>query len=93
MRSPRPHLPGMHPAWPRPGTLLLEPFAANAKSPLLPPACSEFEVDFLTLSYCRSPEDVAEAQDYLASIGMDGIKASLPVPSDRLTSRAAAAGS
>ncbi|GAB4821691.1 hypothetical protein N2152v2_008737 [Parachlorella kessleri] len=36
--------------------------------------CSEFEVDFVTLSYCRSPEDVAEAKDFLSSLGRDGIK-------------------
>ena len=35
---------------------------------------SEFEVDFVTLSYARSPEDVAECREFLESIGREGIK-------------------
>lgn len=31
-------------------------------------------MDFITLSYCRSPEDVQEARDFLSSINRDGIK-------------------
>lgn len=36
--------------------------------------CSEFEVDFMTLSYARSQEDVFEAREFLESIGREGIK-------------------
>ena len=32
---------------------------------------SEFEVDFISLSYCRSVEDITEAREFLASIGAD----------------------
>lgn len=35
---------------------------------------SEFEIDFLSLSYCRSVEDIEEARDYLNSIGADHCK-------------------
>ena len=30
---------------------------------------SEFEIDFISLSYCRSPEDIQEARDFLDSVG------------------------
>jgi pyruvate kinase len=36
--------------------------------------CSEFEVDFISLSYCRSAEDVHECRDFLASIGAEHTK-------------------
>lgn len=39
--------------------------------------CSEFEVDFMTLSYARSQEDVFEAREFLQSIGREGIKVRL----------------
>lgn len=35
---------------------------------------SEFEIDFVTLSYCRSPEDIQEARDFLDSIGASHTK-------------------
>lgn len=35
---------------------------------------SEFEVDFVSLSYCRSVEDVTEAREFLQSIGADHTK-------------------
>jgi hypothetical protein len=35
---------------------------------------SEYEIDFVTLSYCRSPADVEEARGFLTSIGKEGIK-------------------
>ena len=35
---------------------------------------SEFEVDFISLSYCRSPEDITEARDFLDSIGQNNTK-------------------
>jgi pyruvate kinase len=35
---------------------------------------SEFEVDFISLSYCRSPEDLNEAREFLTSIGQDHTK-------------------
>jgi pyruvate kinase len=35
---------------------------------------SEFEVDFVSLSYCRSIEDLDEAREFLASIGADHTK-------------------
>ncbi|GAB4816028.1 hypothetical protein N2152v2_003074 [Parachlorella kessleri] len=34
----------------------------------------EFEVDFVTLAYCRSRQDVEDARDFLSSIGKEGIK-------------------
>ena len=40
----------------------------------LPPCRSEFEIDFVTLSYCRSAEDVREARNFLSSIGREGVK-------------------
>ncbi|KAL4856094.1 Pyruvate kinase 2 [Chlorella vulgaris] len=36
--------------------------------------CSEFEVDFVSLSYCRSADDVYECRDFLASINADHTK-------------------
>lgn len=35
---------------------------------------SEFEIDFLSLSFCRSVDDVMEARDFLTSIGADHCK-------------------
>ena len=35
---------------------------------------SEFEIDFVSLSYCRSPEDINEAREFLNSIGADHTK-------------------
>lgn len=34
-----------------------------------------FEIDFVSLSYCRSGEDVSEARAFLDSIGMTSTKA------------------
>lgn len=42
-----------------------------------PPPCSEFEVDFVTLSYCRGAEDVLEAREFLAAIGAEHTKVPL----------------
>ena len=36
--------------------------------------CREFEIDFVTLPFCRSPEDIQEARDFLSSIGKDGVQ-------------------
>ncbi|PSC76198.1 pyruvate kinase [Micractinium conductrix] len=36
--------------------------------------CNEFEVDFVSLSYCRSAEDVMECREFLASIGQEHTK-------------------
>ncbi|PRW57775.1 pyruvate kinase isoform C [Chlorella sorokiniana] len=36
--------------------------------------CNEFEVDFVTISYCRSAEDVFEAREFLAAIGQEHTK-------------------
>ncbi|KAL4425448.1 hypothetical protein ABPG75_009464 [Micractinium tetrahymenae] len=36
--------------------------------------CKEFEVDFVSLSYCRSAEDAMECRDFLASIGAEQTK-------------------
>lgn len=36
--------------------------------------CDEFEVDFISLSYCRSAEDVHECRDFLASINAEHTK-------------------
>ena len=36
--------------------------------------CTEFEVDFISLSYCRSVEDVQECREFLAAIGQDQTK-------------------
>jgi pyruvate kinase len=35
---------------------------------------SEFEIDFVSLSYCRSPDDINEAREFLTSIGQDHTK-------------------
>lgn len=35
---------------------------------------SEFEIDFVSLSYCRSPDDINEAREFLNSIGQDNTK-------------------
>lgn len=35
---------------------------------------SEFEIDFVSLSYCRSVEDISEAREFLTSIGADHTK-------------------
>ena len=36
--------------------------------------CTEFEVDFISLSYCRSVEDVQECREFLAAIGQEQTK-------------------
>lgn len=36
--------------------------------------CNEFEVDFVSLSYCRSADDVHECRDFLSSIRADHTK-------------------
>jgi pyruvate kinase len=35
---------------------------------------SEFEIDFVSLSYCRSPDDINEAREFLISIGQPHTK-------------------
>ena len=57
----------------RPATLFVhcfpaEPLACHSKP------CSEFEVDFVTISYCRSAEDVFEAREFLSAIGQEHTK-------------------
>lgn len=39
-----------------------------------PNPCSEFEIDFVVLSYCRSPDDIEVAREFLDSIGKTGVK-------------------
>lgn len=51
---------------------------AHNLQPAAPKPCpaSEFEVDFVTISYCRSAEDVFEAREFLAAIGQEHTKVS-----------------
>jgi hypothetical protein len=54
------------------------PFSA---CPPFPAPRSEFEVDFVSLSYCRSADDVYETRDFLNSINAEHTKVQrLPCP-------------
>lgn len=47
---------------------------ANLKSMLPSPRCQEYEIDFVSLSYTRTMDDVVEARDLLDSVGLASTK-------------------
>lgn len=50
------------------------PILCNVDKKALEALCADYEIDFVSLSFTRTAEDVAAAREYLDSLGMTSTK-------------------